>query len=156
VSQLTKLWKENMKTTSFTHSSSPHFSRRASLAATILAASALVFVRLGFAQVPHGSDPDNPEPWGATIVTNPANSAEASPYSFDEPYDYPAPSSDGDALAPAPEEPADTAPGSVFVPSPPVGLVEQYGHPPMNPNFPELMVPNTMGTPPGELEIPLR
>jgi hypothetical protein len=144
-----------MKRTSFTHNSSPRFSRRASLAATILAASALVFVQPGFAQVPSGSDPDNPEPWGATIVTSPASSGDATPYSFDEPYDYAVPSSDGAALAPAPEEPAGTAPGSMFVPPPPVGLVEQYGHPPMNPNLPELMLPNAISRP-GELETPIR
>jgi hypothetical protein len=145
-----------MKTTLFTHNNSPGFSRRAALAATILAASALFFVRPGFAQVPSGSDPDNPEPWGATIVTSPANSGVATPYSFDENYDYSAASSDGAVLAPAPKEPAGTAPGSMFVPPPPVGLVEQYGHPPMNPNFPELMVPNTMGRAAGGLETPVR
>jgi hypothetical protein len=144
-----------MKTTSFTPNNSPRFSRRASLVAAILAASALFFVRPGFAQVPAGSDPDNPEPWGSTIVTSPANSGDATPYSFDEPYDYAARSSDGAALAPAPEEPADTAPGSIFVPPPPVGLVEQYGHPPMNPDLPELMVPSAIGRP-GELETPIR
>src|ERR1700720_4229515 len=76
-----------MKTTSLSSNGcSRIFSRRASLVATILAASAVIFAEPVFAQVPSGSHPD-PEPSGSTIISNPSptNSGEASNYSFDDP-----------------------------------------------------------------------
>jgi hypothetical protein len=155
-----------MKTTSLSSNGcSRSFSRRASLAATILAASALIFVQPLFAQAVHGSDPDNPEPWGSTIIKSPSptNSGDLSIYSFDDPR-YDAVHSYDDPLEPALQEPAQNLPRSMFVPQPPVGLVDPFGLSPVNPATirelmlpkPELMLPITMGRPADSLETPVR
>ena len=52
--------------------------------------------------------------------------------------------SDGPALTPAPDQPMQPEPGSIYVPPPPVGLIDGLGHPPINPNLPELP-PASMG-----------
>jgi hypothetical protein len=127
------------------------------MAATILAASALIFVQPVSAQAVHGSDPDNPPPWGSTIITSPSNSGEANPYSFDDPRYYSMPSYDDPALSPAPEQPAENLPGSTFVPPAPVGLVEPFGLPPVNPaTSPELILPPMTNRPAAALESPIR
>ena len=55
--------------------------------------------------------------------------------SFEEPWSD---GSDGSALAPAPEQPVEPEPGSMYVPPAPLGLIDPVGHPPINPNSPEL------------------
>jgi hypothetical protein len=156
------------------------FSRRASLVATILAASAFIFAEPDFAQVPSGSHPDGPEPSGSTIISSPSptNSGEASNYSFDDPRWVALPSYDDpyesyslrllnrDALhpGPPPQQPAENLPGSTFGLQPPVGLVDPFGLSPVNPATmpelmlpkPELMLPETMGRPADALETPVR
>ena len=52
--------------------------------------------------------------------------------SFEEPW------SDGTDLTPAPEQPVQPEPGSMYVPPAPLGLIDPVGHPPINPNMPEL------------------
>ena len=147
------------------------FSRRASLVATILAASAVIFVEPVFAQVPSGSHPDDTEPWGSTIISSPSptNSGDTSIYSFDghsfdDPSWVPLPSYDDPYPAPAPQQPAEDLPGSMFFLQPPVGLVDPFGLSPVNPATmpqlmlpkPELMLPETMGGPADALETPVR
>ena len=146
------------------------FSRRASLVATILAASAVIFAEPVFAQVPGGSHPDDPEPSGSTIISSPGptNSGEASIYSFDHSLDDPRwvllPSYDDPYPAPAPQQPAENLPDSMFFLQPPVGLVDPFGLSPVNPATmpelmlpkPELMLPETMGRPADALETPVR
>jgi hypothetical protein len=63
--------------------------------------------------------------------------------SFEEPW------ADGPVLAPAPSQPEDAAPGSMYVPPPPVGLIEVPGHPPISPNSPNLIPPDSLGIPAG-------
>jgi hypothetical protein len=113
-----------MKTISFeAKSDSRPFARRASVAATIVAASALIFVHSSFAQ------------------TNPADSGYASPPSFDQPWD------DGRVRTPAPDQPLASDPGSIYVPPPPVGLLERPGYTPINPTSPELLPPDSFARP---------
>jgi hypothetical protein len=107
-------------------------SRRASMLAAIVAASALVFVQPVFAQVPSGSNPDDPEPWGSTIVPNTSDYGDTNLYSFNEPHDYAAPASESPTLAPPPQQPAGTEPGSIYVPPPAVGPFEPYDYPPID------------------------
>jgi hypothetical protein len=111
--------------------SRPH-ARRVPLAATIVAASALVLVRPSFAQM------------------NLTGSGEGSPPSFDQPRD------DGSVLAPAPEQPLDPELGSIYVPPPPVGLLEQPGYTPINPTSPELLPPDSFARPAGGFIGPVR
>src|ERR1700740_2547112 len=116
---------KKMKTTSLSSNGcSRIFSRRASLVATILAASAVIFAEPVLAQVTRGSQPDDPEPWGSTIISSPSptNSGDASIYSFDDPRWVPLPSYDDPYPAPAAQQPAENHPGSMFVLQPPVGL----------------------------------
>jgi hypothetical protein len=115
-----------MKTISLNaNSNSRPLTRRASLAATILAGSALLVVYPIFAQ------------------TNPADSGDASPPSFDQPWDDGSGLGDGGpSLAPAPEQPYDPDYGSIYVPPPPVGLLERPGYTPINPTSPELLPPS--------------
>lgn len=125
--------RRNMKTISFSaDSDSQPLTRRASLAATIIATSALVFVHPVFAQ------------------TNLTDTGHASPPSFDQPWD------DGSVLAPAPEQPLDPELGSMYVPPPPVGLIEPSGHPPINPTSPELIPPDSFARPDGGFDRPIR
>jgi hypothetical protein len=97
------------------------------LVATIAAASTLLFIRPVFAETYAGfpviSD---------TQEASPDTEGSSMEPSFEEPW------SDGPALAPAPEQPMQPQPGSMYVPPPPVGLIDGIGHPPINPNFPEL------------------
>jgi len=205
-----------MKTTLFVPNACLRLLRRASLAATILAASAFVFVQPIFAQANVGSDPenplpwgsvtvvnppgpfgvlgnspssnssalapapiqpqpesqisipqgpssststaDNPPPWGSTAVASPDNYGDVNPYSFSNAGAYTTPSYGGAAISPAPEGPIQPVePGSPqgFVPPAPVGLVESFGSPPINPSFPELP-PSVFARPAGTFQNPIR
>jgi hypothetical protein len=122
-----------MKTISFKANSDLRpFSRRASLAATIAAASALVLIRPSFAQM------------------NLTGSGNASPPSFDQPWD------DGSILAPAPEQPVDPGLGSIYMPPAPVGLLERPGYTPINPSSSELLPPDSFARPAGGFSAPVR
>ena len=99
------------------------------LVATIVAASALAFIRPVFAQ--SGS--------GYTSEISPDAQESSMDPSFEEPWH------DGPDLAPAPQQPIEPEPGSMYVPPPPVGLIDGVGHPPMNPNLPELMPSTPLG-----------
>ena len=74
-----------------------------------------------------------------------AESEGAVPPSFEEPWGDAASSSYGPVLAPAPEEPLAAEPESMFVPPPPVGLIERPGLTPISPTNPELMSPASPG-----------
>jgi hypothetical protein len=93
------------------------------LVATIVAASALIFIRPVFAKTVVGSTPE---------MSADTQESSMDP-SFEEPWH------DGPVLTPAPLQPAQSEPGSMYVPPPPVGLIEPFGHPPINPSLPELM-----------------
>jgi len=115
------------------------FTRGTSLVATLVAAAALVFVQPALAQ----TDGDS----AAKISTGTQESSSVpDPH---ESWDLTTPSFDSPALAPAPEEPVDREPGSMFEPAPPVGLIEPWGHPPISPNSPTLIAPDSMGRPAG-------
>ena len=108
------------------------------LVATIAAASTLLFIRPVFAETYAG--------YPVTDTQESLDSQESSDSpgptiepSFEEPW------SDGQVLAPAPEQPMQTEPGSMYVAPPPVGLIDGVGHPPINPSFPELP-PNSLGS----------
>jgi len=94
--------------------------------AALVAASAIVFVQPMFAQTDGGST---------------AESGGAVAPSFEEPWGE---SSDGPALAPAPESPVEPQPGSMYVPPPPVGLIERPGLTPISPTSPELLPSTSM------------
>ena len=98
------------------------------LVATIAAASALVFVRPVFA-----------ETYAGFPVSSPDSQESSMEPSFEEPW------SDGPVLTPAPEQPIQPEPGSMYVPPPPVGLIDGIGHPPINPSFPELTPSPSLG-----------
>ena len=111
-----------MKSKSFTANGySQIFFRRAHLAATILAASALVFVQPVFAQSNVGSDPGDPLPWGSVTVANPP-----------DPFEVPgnAPSSDAPALASAPMQRMQPESPLVTVPPAPDGYDSNGDNPP--------------------------
>ena len=104
------------------------------LVATIAAASTLLFIRPVFAETYDGfpimssdSQESSPDTEGSSMEP-----------SFEEPW------SDGTDLTPAPDQPIQPEPGSIYVAPPPVGLIDGLGHPPINPNLPELP-PNSMG-----------
>ena len=99
------------------------------LAAALVAASALVFVRPTFAQ---------------TVMGDTAESGAAVAPSFEEPWGDGVSSSDGPALAPAPESPVAPEAGSMYVPPPPVGLIERPGLTPISPNSPALLPSTSM------------
>ena len=93
------------------------------LVATLAGASMLLIVQPVFAQT---------------------DEAPAAPdESFEEPW------TDGPILAPAPVQPEEAAPGSMYVPPPPVGLIEPFDHPPISPNSPALIPPDSVGIPAG-------
>ena len=94
------------------------------VAATIVGASVLLFIQPVFAQS-DGESGDNYSP------------------SFEEPW------GDGPVLAPAPSQPEESEPGSMYVPPPAVGLIEPFGHPPVSPNSPTLIPPDSMNIPAG-------
>jgi hypothetical protein len=108
-----------MKTPSIAlNSCSRHFSRHASLAATILAASALVFVQPVFAHSFTES--------AATLSPDDAGTGNAVPPSFEEPWDDASSSFAGPGLAPAPEQPDASLPAPApmsggFTPETPTG-----------------------------------
>jgi hypothetical protein len=99
------------------------------LVATIVAASALVFIRPVFAKTVVGSTPE---------MSADTQESSMDP-SFEEPWH------DGPVLTPAPLQPIQSEPGSIYVPPPPVGLIEPFGHPPINPSLPELMPSPSLG-----------
>ena len=72
-----------------------------------------------------------------------AEAGDAYDPSFEEPW------GDGPVLAPAPSQPEAAAPGSMYVPPPPVGLIEPFDHPPESPNMPMLEPPDSMNIPAG-------
>ena len=106
---------------------------RASVAATILAASALVIAQPSFAG---GYIAGDPQPFGASAGSSDYSAAP----SFDEP-------SDGPVLAPAPLQPFVSESGSMYVPPPPDGLVQTPGTPPVNTARPNEMLPGSFGRP---------
>lgn len=127
-----------MKTkSSAANSYSQFFARRAPLAATILAASALLLVRPVFAQEPKGTDSDDPAPWGSTIVANPPDPLyDAPPPRIDRPWAYTAhpneataPTADTSALATAPIQPVPESP-LVSTPPAPDGYSSNFENPP--------------------------
>ena len=98
------------------------------LVATVAAASTLLFIRPVFAETYDGfpiissdSQESSPDTEGSSMEP-----------SFEEPW------SDGTELTPAPEQPEQPEPGSIYVPPAPLGLIDPVGHPPINPNMPEL------------------
>ncbi len=101
------------------------------LAATIVGASVLLFIQPVFAQTYGGS------------AAQASSDGDAYDPSFEEPW------ADGPVLAPAPSQPEDSEPGSMYVPPPPVGLIEPFGHPPESPDSPTLIPPDSMGIPAG-------
>lgn len=121
-----------MKTKSFSTESLPRrLFRRTQLAATILAASALLVAHPVFAG---GYITGDPQPFGA----NPGFSDYGAGQSFDDP-------SDGPVLAPAPLQPFVSESGSMYVPPPPDGLVQTPGTPPVNLSRPQEMLPGSFG-----------
>ena len=93
------------------------------LAATLAGASVLLIVQPVFAQTEGAfTGPDE---------------------SFEEPW------SDGPILAPAPLQPEAAEPGSMYVPPAPEGLIEPFDHPPISPNSPTLIPPDSMSIPAG-------
>jgi hypothetical protein len=105
------------------------------LVATIAAASTLLFIRPVFAETYAGYPVISQD----TQESSQESSMEPS---FEEPWSD---GSDGPVLAPAPEQPLQSEPGSMYVPPPPVGLIDGVGHPPINPSFPELPPPDSLG-----------
>ena len=98
----------------------------------------MLFIQPVFAQQDGGSDAQIYRELGA-----------ATPPSFEEPWDDAASSSEGPALAPAPEESFEPEPGSMFVPQPAVGLIERPGFTPISPTSPTLIQPESFGAPAG-------
>ena len=101
------------------------------LVATIVGASALLFVQPVFAQ-DYGDS-----------AAQPYSEGDAYEPSFDEPW------ADGPVLAPAPSQPEESAPGSIYVPPPQYGLIEPFDHPPVSPTSPTLIPPDSLGIPAG-------
>jgi hypothetical protein len=104
------------------------------LVATIAAASTLLFIRPVFAETYDGFPIMSSE----SQESSPDTEGSSMEPSFEEPW------SDGTDLTPAPDQPMQPEPGSIYVAPPPVGLIDGLGHPPINPNLPELP-PNSMG-----------
>jgi hypothetical protein len=87
-------------------SRSRSFNPYAILLATIVAASAVAFARPVFAEGPGDS--------ALSLSPNEMGSGEATPPSFEEPWDDGTSLLAGPTLSPAPEEPAAASPGSTF------------------------------------------
>ena len=102
------------------------------LAATLIGAG-LLFIQPAFAQNDGGS--------AGQIYSE---AGDATPPSFEEPWD-----AGGPALAPAPETPDYVEPGSMYVPPPPVGLIEPENHPAISPTSPTLIPPDSFARPAG-------
>jgi hypothetical protein len=100
------------------------------------------------------SDSENPPPWGATVVPSPNNYGDVSPYMFNNAGAY-TPSYGGSAMAPVPQQSVQPEAPQGYVPPAPVGLVESFGHGPINPTFPELP-PSVLGRPVGTYQNPIR
>ena len=103
------------------------------LVATIVAASALVFIQPVFAQVDGGS----------------AREFSADTHESSMVPSFEGPRGDGLFLMPAPQQPVQSEPGSMYVPPPPVGLNEQFEQPSIHPNSPALMPQHSLGIPYG-------
>jgi hypothetical protein len=114
-------------------------SRTTTLVATLAAASALVFVQPAFAQKGGTS--------AAEIAIHDRELSMAP--NFEEPWNDNSPLFTAPALAPAPGDPEHSEPGSMFVPPPPVGLIERGDHPAISPTSPTLIPPGTMDMPAG-------
>jgi hypothetical protein len=99
------------------------------LVATFVAASALVFIRPVFAQT-GGISPSE--------ISTTMQDSSMDP-SFEEPW------GDGPALTPAPQQPVQSQPGSMYVPPPPVGLTEPFGYSPITPDGLDRIPPDSMG-----------
>jgi hypothetical protein len=113
---------------------------KTTLVATIAAASTLLFIRPVFAETYAGFPVISSESPESFDSQESSDSQEPSMEpSFEEPW------SDGSVLTPAPEQPMQPQPGSIYVPPPPVGLIDGLGHPPINPSFPELPPSGSMG-----------
>jgi hypothetical protein len=110
------------------------------LVATIAAASTLLFIRPVFAETYAGFPVISSDSQESFDGQESSDSQEPSMEpSFEEPW------GGGSVLTPAPEQPMQPEPGSMYVAPPPVGLIDGIGHPPINPNFPELP-PNSLGS----------
>ena len=104
------------------------------LVATLVGAG-LLFAHPVFAQ-------NNDDP--AAHVSAYGDASDATAPSFDEPWDT------GDtALAPAPAMPEYVEPGLMYVPPPPVGLIEPGNHPAISPTSPTLIPPDSFARPAG-------
>ena len=103
-----------------------------------------------FAQADHDSPSEiGSGAWGSTDPVDSDRPNAPSPYelpSYDEPFVA------GPALAPAPEQPAESDPGSMYVPPAPYGLIEVPGHPPISPTSPELIPPDSFARSAGSFE----
>ncbi len=70
--------------------------------------------------------------------------------SFEEPWDTEMPSAGGGpVLAPAPDAPVESEPGSMYVAPPPYGLIERPGLTPISPTSPMLTQSNEFAAPAG-------
>ena len=131
--------------------SSRRLGRRASLVATFVAGAALALTPPVFAQAGGASAAETPaDNWESSVSPNQAESEDTGAPSFDVPWD------DGAAMAPAPEQPVEPAPGSMFVAPPPVGLIEPWEHPAISPTSPTLIPPDSMGRPVAGFPGPVR
>lgn len=100
-----------------------------------------------FAQAEHDSPSEiGSGAWGSTDPVYSDEPNAPAPYplpSYDEPF------AAGPALAAAPEQPAESDSGSMYVPPTPDGLIELSGHPPISPTSPELIPPDSFARPAG-------
>jgi hypothetical protein len=100
-----------------------------------------------FAQADHDSPSEiGSGAWGSTDPVYSDEPNAPAPYalrSYDDPFTA------GPALGPAPEQPAESDPGSMYVPPAPYGLLEVPGHPPISPTSPELIPPDAIARPAG-------
>jgi hypothetical protein len=115
------------------------------LVVIFVAASALFLIQPVSAQTHNGST--------AGILRSEESSMDPN---FEEPWDDARPSVAGPALAPAPQEPMNPQPGSMFVPQPPVGLIEPGDHPAISPYSTTLIPPDSMGRPFGGFHSSVR
>ena len=103
----------------------------------------------------YSSNFENPPPWGTTVIPSPNGYGDVSPYTFNNAGAYNTTPSYGSGIAPVPQESVQPQSPQGYVPPAPVGLVESFGHGPINPTFPELP-PSTLGRPVGTYQTPLR
>lgn len=117
--------------------------RCAPLLAVQVGASALMFIKPAFAQTDY--DTGTPDPIGSTVVAGPATYGDAVP-SFDEPLET-TPSAAAADVLPEPTESVAPEQAQGYVPPPPVGLTEVWGHPPLPAADPQFLQPQTMPAP---------